>query len=66
MLILRTFSNVCKDPSSSVKCSCGEHSSKDHRPAVADVIKSIESTKSKTKPSDFSVELLSKLKSHKN
>jgi hypothetical protein len=58
--------NVCKDPSSSVKCSCGEHSSKDHRPAVADVIKSIEDIKSKAKRSDVCVELLSKLKLHQN
>ena len=58
--------NVCKDPSSTVKCSCGEHSSKDHRPPVADIIKSIEDIKSKSKRSDFCVELLAKLKLHQN
>ena len=57
-------SGACKDPASMSSCPCGEHFSKNNRPAVIDVIRSIEDIRSKR--SEFCEELLSKLRSHQD
>jgi len=55
---------ACKDPGSVVGCSYGDHFGKGNRPAVDDVIKSIEDIRAKR--SEFCEELLAKLMIHQD
>jgi hypothetical protein len=55
---------ACKEPGSMTGCSYGEHFGKGNRPAVEDVMKSIEDIRGKR--SDFGDELLAKLQEHQD